>query len=213
MFITFEGPDGSGKTTQIRRMIDLFAKLEIPLLTTREPGGTKIGNQVREILLNMKNQSMEQRTEILLFNAARAQLVEQVLKPALAQGVIVLSDRFADSTLAYQGYGNEAPIEPLRAILSFATGGLKPDLTLLFDVQSEIGLKRRQVNREEWNRLDDKNLQYHRRVREGYLRLAAEEPDRWIILDAGQPTELVTREVVRRMIERGVLPSSAMDVI
>lgn len=213
MFITFEGPDGSGKTTQIRRIIDLFAKLEIPLLTTREPGGTEIGNQVREILLNMKNQSMEQRTEILLFNAARAQLVEQVLKPALAQGVIVLSDRFADSTLAYQGYGNEAPIEPLRAILSFATGGLKPDLTLLFDVPSEVGLKRRQTNGEEWNRLDDKNLQYHRRVREGYLRLAAEEPDRWIVLDAGQPTELVTREVVRRMIERGVLPSSAMDAI
>lgn len=213
MFITFEGPDGSGKTTQIKRIVELFAKLEIPLLTTREPGGTEIGNQVREILLNMKNQSMEQRAEILLFNAARAQLVEQVLKPALAQGTTVLSDRFADSTLAYQGFGYEAPIEPLKAILSFATGGLKPDLTLLFDVPAEIGLRRRQVNQEEWNRLDDKNLQYHRRVRDGYRQLAAEEPERWVILDASQPYPAVTCDVVRCLIERGVLPTSALGAL
>lgn len=213
MFISFEGPDGSGKTTQVKRLIELFRALEIPLLTTREPGGTEIGNQVREILLNMKNQSMEQRAEILLFNAARAQLVEQVLRPALARGTTVLSDRFADSTLAYQGFGYETPIEPLQAILSFATGGLKPDLTLLFDVPSEIGLRRRQANQDEWNRLDDKNLQYHCRVRDGYLRLAAEEPARWVTIDASQPSEAVTSDVVSCLIACGVLPPEAKALI
>lgn len=209
MFITFEGPDGSGKSTQLRRIIRVFERLKIPLLTTREPGGTEIGDQVREILMNMKNRSMKARTEILLFNAARAQLVETVLRPALAAGTIVISDRFADSTLAYQGYGHQTPLEPLRQLLAFATGNLVPDLTLLFDLPAEVGLRRRLSNHDEWNRMDDYDLPFHERVRGGYLALTAEAPRRWVTIDASGDADQVTRTVVRVMIDRGVLPADA----
>lgn len=212
MFITFEGPDGSGKSTQLRRLVRIFEQLGIPLLTTREPGGTEIGDQVREILMNMKNRSMKARTEILLFNAARAQLVETVLRPALAADTIVISDRFADSTLAYQGYGHETPLEPLRQVLAFATGNLIPDLTLLFDVPAEVGLRRRLANHDEWNRMDDYALKFHERVRAGYLALAAETPQRWVTIDASADPDRVTEAVVRVMIDRGVLPADAARV-
>ena len=212
MFITFEGPDGSGKSTQLRRLVRIFEQLGIPLLTTREPGGTEIGDQVREILMNMKNRSMKARTEILLFNAARAQLVETVLRPALAADTIVISDRFADSTLAYQGYGHETPLEPLRQVLAFATGNLIPDLTLLFDVPAEVGLRRRLANHDEWNRMDDYALKFHERVRAGYLALAAETPQRWVTIDASADPDRVTEAVVRVMIDRGVLPADAARI-
>lgn len=212
MFITFEGPDGAGKTTQLRRIEKLFTRLGVPLMVTREPGGTEIGDQVREVIMNMRNRSMRPRTEILLFNAARAQLVEESLRPALANGVVIISDRFADSTLAYQGYGYEADLAPLRALLAFATGGLVPDLTLLFDVPAGIGLRRRIDNHEEWNRLDDYNVQFHRRVREGYLALAAAEPDRWLVIDAAAGMDDVTRVVIDCLVDRGVLPPGAREV-
>ena len=195
MFITLEGPEGSGKTTQIPALAEYLREQGYSILTTREPGGTAISNQVREVLLKMSNESMNARTEILLFQAARAQLVEEVIRPALAQDVVVLSDRYADSTLAYQGYGRETDIRQLEMIVNYATGCLKPDLTILFDLDVEIGLRRRQTSGGEWNRLDACALAFHQRVRQGYLTLAAQEPERWVILDANRPPDEVQSDL------------------
>jgi dTMP kinase len=139
----------------------------------------------------MKNTSMHPRTELLLFLSARAQLVEEVIRPRLAAGEIVISDRYADSTLAYQGYGHGVDRDVIRSLLAFATGGLKPDLTLLLDVDAETGLRRRQTGGGEWNRLDAYQLEFHRRVRDGYRELASLEPERWVIVDAEQTPEMV----------------------
>jgi dTMP kinase len=198
-FITFEGPDGSGKSTQIRRLAEWLGAQGANVLLTREPGGTQISEQVRGILHDLKNKAMHPRAEILLYSAARAQLVEEKIRPHLATGGIVLSDRYADSTLAYQGYGHGLELETLRLITAFATGCLRPDLTLLFDVDAETGLRRRLSGGGEWNRLDDYALAFHQRVRAGYLELAQAEPDRWVKLDATQ--DVVTLEAeVRRVV-------------
>jgi dTMP kinase len=197
LFITFEGPDGSGKTTQIKLLAERLTRLGYPVLLTREPGGTAISEQIRDILHDLKNEAMEPRAEILLYSAARAQLVEEKMKPHLAAGGIVLSDRYADSTLAYQGYGRGLDLEALQLITAFATDRLKPDLTLLFDVGAETGLRRRQAGGGEWNRMDDCTLAFHRRVQAGYLELARAEPERWVRLDAAQPVETLTAEVWR----------------
>ena len=198
MFITFEGPDGSGKTSQVAILAEHLRQRGYPLLVTREPGGTSIGDQIRTILSDLDNMSMQPRTEILLFQASRAQLVDEVIRPHLERGSLVLCDRFADSTLAYQGYGHCIDLEQLRSIVSFATGGLKPDLTLLFDVDVEIGLRRR-ARGGDWNRLDAYEVAFHQRVRKGYLQLAQEEPERWVTIDAGQPPETV-QEAVRKVV-------------
>ena len=137
MFITLEGPDGSGKSIQVPALAEFVRQLGYDVLTTREPGGTSIGDQIREVIMSMKNKSMNPRTEILLFCAARAQIVSEVIRPQLEKGVVVISDRYADSTLAYQGYGHGLDLKVLRGILDFATGGLTPDLTLLLDVDVE----------------------------------------------------------------------------
>ncbi len=204
MFITFEGPEGSGKTTQIPQIEQFLLDAAYPVFCTREPGGTSIGDQIREVLLANKNTAMHPRSEILLFQASRAQLVEQEIKPRLARGEIVLCDRYADSTIAYQGYGHRVDLVQLRNIVNFATGGLIPDLTLLFDLDIEVGLARRQ-NEGGVNRLDAFDLAFHRRVRDGYHELAAAEPDRWVIVDANQPPELVqaaVREIVMSRLQR-----------
>ncbi|NMB57682.1 MAG: dTMP kinase [Chloroflexi bacterium] len=191
MFITFEGPDGCGKSTQIAPLADYLRSKGRTVYTTREPGGTEISDQVRKIIMAMKNTSMHPRTELLLFLSARAQLVEEVIRPRLAAGEIVISDRYADSTLAYQGYGHGVDRDVIRSLLAFATGGLKPDLTLLLDVDAETGLRRRQTGGGEWNRLDAYQLEFHRRVRDGYRELASLEPERWVIVDAEQTPEMV----------------------
>ncbi len=191
MFITFEGPDGCGKSTQIAPLADYLRSKGRTVYTTREPGGTEISDQVRQIIMAMKNTSMHPRTELLLFLSARAQLVEEVIRPRLAAGEIVISDRYADSTLAYQGYGHGVDRDVIRSLLAFATGGLKPDLTLLLDVDAETGLRRRQTGGGEWNRLDAYQLEFHRRVREGYHELALLEPERWETVDAAQTPEMV----------------------
>lgn len=201
MFITFEGPEGSGKTTQIPQIEHFLLNAKIPVFCTREPGGTSIGDQIREVLLANKNTEMHPRSEILLFQASRAQLVEQAIKPRLAQGEIVLCDRYADSTIAYQGYGHRVDLVQLHNIVNFATGGLKPDLTLLFDLDVEVGLARRQKDGDV-NRLDAFELEFHRRVRAGYHELAAAEPNRWMIVDANQPPELVQTAVCEIIRER-----------
>ena len=152
-FVTFEGPDGSGKTAQLDILADEFIQAGYPILRTREPGGTFIGDQIRATLLDLKNTAMIDRTEALLYQAARAQLVDEVIKPQLASGGIVLSDRYADSTLAYQGYGHQNTVASLEGIINYATGGLVPDLTLLLDLAPEVGLQRR-VDAGGVNRLD-----------------------------------------------------------
>ena len=193
LFITFEGPEGSGKTTQIKLLSSYLEEKGYPVLATREPGGTNIGDQIRAILLDPQNTEMLPASEALLFSAARAQIVNQVIRPHLAQGDIVLCDRYADSTMAYQGYGHGLELEMLHAITALATGGLKPDLTVYLDIDVEDGLRRKlaahKAGNAEWNRLDRQEAAFHRRVREGYLQMAAREPDRWLVIDATQPVE------------------------
>jgi dTMP kinase len=199
VFITFEGPEGSGKTTQIRRLADRLRSADRDVLLIREPGGTPIGDQIRAVLHDIANTAMVSEAEILLFSASRAQLVGQLIRPALARGTIVLCDRFADSTIAYQGYGRGLDLDALRQITEFATGGLAPDLTIYLDIPVEKGLDRKRralaLNEGEWNRLDQEPVAFHRRVRQGYLTLAADDPDRWVILDACRSIEDVQEEI------------------
>lgn len=206
MFITLEGPDGSGKSMQIPALADYIRGLGFEVMTTREPGGTFIGDQIREVIMRLDNTSMNPRTEILLFCAARAQIVAEVIRPMLEKGVVIISDRYADSTLAYQGYGHGVDLALLRQLLSFATGGLAPDLTLLFDVDVETGLSRRQTGGGEWNRLDDYALAFHRRVRAGYLELAAADPQRWVRIDAAQTPQQVQLDL-QKIISDRLLPN------
>ncbi len=199
-FITFEGPDGSGKTAQMDILAEQLIQEGFPILTTREPGGTSIGDQIRETLLDLKNTAMVDRTEALLYQAARAQLVDEIIKPHLAEGGIVLCDRYADSTLAYQGYGHKNTVESLRGIIHYATGGLTPDLTLLLDLEPEVGLQRR-LDAGGLNRLDAYDIDFHHRVRAGYLELVKADPDRWIIVDAGRSFEEVQAELWKILLE------------
>jgi dTMP kinase len=198
MFITLEGPEGSGKTSQLPMLAEYLLKHGFDVLTTREPGGTSISEQIRTVLHNLENKEMNPRTEILLFQASRAQLVEQVIRPHLNKGGVVLSDRYADSTLAYQGYGHQIDIESLRALVTFATGGLKPDLTILLDLDVETGLRRKEL-KGEWNRLDAYDLDFHHRVRQGYLQLIRAEPERWEVVDASQ-SPIKVQDELRRVV-------------
>lgn len=195
MFITLEGPEGSGKSMQICQLADFVREKGFEVLATREPGGTFIGDQIREVIMRMENTMMSPRAEILLFCAARAQIVDEVIRPNLEKGVVVISDRYADSTLAYQGFGHGLDLAILKEILRFATGGLQPDLTLLLDVDVEEGLKRRRIGGGEWNRLDAQQIAFHQRVRQGYLKMAAEEPDRWRVVNARQKPDQVQKDL------------------
>jgi dTMP kinase len=201
MFITLEGPDGSGKTLHLPSLAEYLRQQGYAVLTTHEPGGTPIGDQIREVLHRLDNVAMHPRAEVLLYQAARAQLVEQVIRPHLASGGIVISDRYADSTLAYQGYGHGLDLDAVRSLIAFATGDLKPDLTLLLDVDAEAGL-RRKLKVGEWNRLDAYPLEFHRRVRAGYHQLARAEPERWVVIDAAQPPETVQAALRRVVLQR-----------
>lgn len=206
LFVTFEGPEGSGKSTQITLLAGALTAAGYDVLSLREPGGTSIGNQIRDVLHDLRNREMHPRAEILLYNAARAQIVEERIKPQLARGGVVLCDRFADSTLAYQGYGRDLNLDDVRHIVAFATQNLKPDLTLYLDIDVEAGLERRKRGGGEWNRMDDQALEFYRRVREGYLKLMAEEPQRWVKIDAARGVDEVQRdvwnEVERRLTAR-----------
>ncbi len=185
LFVTFEGPEGCGKTTQLRVLATYLRDQGCDVLTTREPGGTQISERVRAIVLDPVHTSMEPTTEFLLFSAARAQHVAEVIRPHLESGGVVLCDRFADSSLAYQGYGYGLDLEVRRAITHFATGGLVPDLTFLLDLPVEVGLRRKAGGRgDAWNRMEQKQIDYHERVRAGYLAMAASEPERWVMIDA-----------------------------
>jgi len=193
-FITFEGPDGSGKTAQLDILAEEFLQAGYPILRTREPGGTPIGDQIRATLLDLKNTAMVDRTEALLYQAARAQLVDEVIKPHLVEGGIVISDRYADSTLAYQGFGHQNTVASLEGIIHYATGGLIPDLTILLDLAPEVGLQRR-LDAGGVNRLDSYDIEFHKRVRAGYQALVAEDPSRWVVVNAARSFNLVQTEI------------------
>jgi dTMP kinase len=200
MFITLEGPEGSGKTSHLPHLVEYLREKGYTVFPTREPGGTSIGEQIREVLHSLKNAEMNPRTETLLYQAARAQFVEQILKPHLAAGEIVLSDRYADSTIAYQGYGHQQDLGQVRALVQYATGGLAPALTILLDLDVELGLKRK-TKADEWNRLDAYTVEFHQRVRAGYIDLAKQEPGRWEIIDASQPWDAVQSDL-RKIVEK-----------
>jgi dTMP kinase len=203
LFITFEGPDGSGKSTQINLVANYLEDLGYRVFCTREPGGTAIGDQIRQVLHDVNNTEMTSRAEILLYSASRAQHVEQVILPHLAQGEMVLCDRYADSTYAYQGYGRQIDFDMLRLITRFATQDLKPDLTVYLDLPVEEGLRRKEkantAGQGEWNRMDRLELEFHLRVREGYLEMARTEPERWLVVDARGSVEETNRLICQRL--------------
>jgi dTMP kinase len=209
MFITLEGPEGSGKSSQLPELAQWLRQQGFQVHTTREPGGTAISDQIRGILGDLANTAMHPRTEILLFLAARAQLVEEVMRPLLQTNTIILCDRYADSTLAYQGYGHGVDLDTLHQLLAFATGGLQPDLTILLDLDVETGLNRRKNSGGEWNRLDAYALAFHQRVRKGYLALAAEAPQRWEIINADQPFNKVQLDLRQVLAEKLSLSNPA----
>ncbi len=204
-FITFEGPDGSGKTTQIQALSQYLLGEGYGVVLVREPGGTGIGDRIRDIVHDPMNVGMLPNAELLLYSASRAQLVGQVIRPALDAGSIVLCDRYAESTLAYQGYGRGLGLEALKTITRFATGGLRPDLIIYLDIDVEEGLRRRKISSRagegEWNRMDQQELDFHRRARAGYLEMAAREPERWYTLDATHPVASI-QDSIRERVER-----------
>jgi len=209
-FITFEGPEGSGKTTQIERLAAWLRSKGHDVVVTFEPGGTEIGARVRALLFDLAHGEMTARTELLLMNAARAQHVEQVIEPALAAGKIVLSDRFAESSLAYQGFGRELGLDVAEPICEFATGGLKPNLVLLLDLDVAKGLKRNRKldagsaaqGATKENRFEAESLAFHQRVRDGFLQLAKREPDRFVVLDATRSVLELEAEIRKIVAER-----------
>jgi dTMP kinase len=195
-FITLEGPDGSGKTSQAQRLAADLEREGRSVVLVREPGGTDLGERLRELLLHRSEIAIDALADALLFNAARAQLVAEVIRPALETGATVVCARFADSTLAYQGYGAGVDLGVLRRLESIATGGLKPDVTILLDLPVEEGLDRKGRGRVALTRFEiDADVGFHRRVRDGFLALAAEEPGRWRVVNAARPRSAVATEI------------------
>ena len=208
-FITFEGPEGGGKSTQIHRLAATLADQGYAVWTTREPGGTRVGEMIRPILLGRQSTPMTAWSEALLFTAARAQHVDEVIRPRLQRGELVLCDRYSDSTLAYQSYGRGLDLDTLRRLQREATGGLQPDLTVLLNLPIEAGLAR--IPRPAQDRLDQETQAFHHRVRAGYQELAAAEPNRWREVDASaDPDQVAARilELVTEALDRaGVRPA------
>ena len=200
MFITFEGIDGSGKTTQLRRVAE---RLDDPL-ATKEPGGTPTADRIRAVLLDA-NSKLDPVAEVLLFAASRHQHVMEVIRPALAAGRVVLCDRYVDSTLAFQGFGRLIDLDKLRALNDWATGSLKPDLTLLFDIDEETGVRRARGRGGDELRFEAEDLRFYRRVREGYLTLAVAEPKRFAVIDAHGSEDEVFARVEAALRQRGIL--------
>lgn len=200
MFITFEGPEGSGKSTQIARVGAWYRELGRECIVTKEPGGTPISDHIRAILLDSASAGMDAMTEVLLYAASRRQHVTEVIQPAVERGTHVFCDRYTDATLAYQGYGRLIDLDRLQTLNGWATGGLQPDLTLLFDIDEEAGLERAHARNAamtvDEGRFEAEDLRFHRRVREGYLAMAAAEPKRYEIIDAhGTIDEVFERTV------------------
>lgn len=204
-FITFEGMDGSGKTTQVSQTAAYLRGRGYDVLLTREPGGTGIGDRVRDLLMSKDTTGLNDRAELLLFCASRAQLVHEVIRPHLARGGVVLCDRYIDSSIAYQGYGHGLDVNALVQVINFATGQLVPDMTIYLDITPNEGLKRRAAASlfgDALTRIDDMALEYHQRVYKGYSDLGKAETERWVRIDAAQTPEQVQADIVHALKTR-----------
>jgi len=197
LFITFEGGEGSGKSLQTRALYRQLNRLAIPAILIHEPGSTVLGEKLTRLLKWARSTSISPMTELMLFNASRAQLMDEVVRPALQTGKIVICDRYTDSTIAYQGYGRRVDIETIRKVNSLATGTLKPDLTVLLDISPEAGFARK--TGQEPDRFEKEDRVFHRRVRAGYLKLAEEEPRRWQVIDAALPKEKIKQMIWQKV--------------
>lgn len=208
--ITLEGGEGAGKTTQLGLLRDYLQSANLPLLVTREPGGTALGEQIRSILLDRNNHNMSVAAETLLLCAARAQHVQQVIRPALAAGYWVLCDRFSDATYAYQGGGRGLPFADIATLERWVLGDLVPDLTLLFDVPVALGMARVQQRGVASDRFEQEQLEFFERVRLAYLQRAADHPQRYVVLDASRPLQAVRLEVEQCLVERGLVRTATV---
>jgi len=197
LFITFEGGEGCGKSVQAKALFRRLSRLNIPAVLTHEPDGTPFGKKLGRWLKWAQGTDISPLTELLLFNASRAQLVAEVIQPGLESGKVVISDRYADSTTAYQGYGRRLDLDMVKAANSAATQGLKPDLTILLDIPVEEGLARKRAKKQD--RFERETLVFHRRVREGYLELARADPERWLVVDASQSREKIAQIIWQRV--------------
>lgn len=204
ILISLEGPDGAGKTTVLQEILPEIQKMKREVVPTREPGGVRVAEEIRQIILDPKNTEIDSKTELMLFAAARRLHMQEKMLPALRAGKVVIVDRFIDSSVAYQGYGRDLGVEVVDWLNYFATDGLKPDLTLYFDIDTDVALERIMKNRaDEVNRLDLERAEMHRKVREGYLEIVAKEPGRFVKIDASQSLEKVvadTLEVLKKKI-------------
>ena len=191
LFVSLEGCEGCGKSTQAKILYNKLLSINIPAILTREPGGTPLGNQVRDLLKVQRNFNINPLAELFLFATARIQLVQDVIKPALFSGKVVICDRFADSTAVYQGYGRGLDLTLIESINKIATGELQPDITLLLDTSPELGLQRKRNSKDD--RFERENADFHRKIRDGYLEMAQKEPVRWFVLKPGQTIEEVSK--------------------
>ena len=199
LFITFEGGEGSGKSLQSRALYRRLSRLNIPVLLTYEPGGTPLGKKLAGWLKWTEDKDISPVTELLLFNASRTQLITEVIQPNLKKGNVVICDRYTDSTTAYQGYGRGLDLIMVKTINEVATQGLKPDLTVLLDMPAETGLTRKKAKNQD--RFEQEGIAFHHRVRGGYLKLAAAEPKRWLVIDASQSKEKIAETIWQRVRE------------
>lgn len=207
MFITVEGPDGSGKTTQLQLLVRSLTEKGYEVVVTREPGGTKVGNSIREVLLSPEHDEMTPRVEMILYAASRAQNIDQVIRPALKRGAIVVCDRFVDASIAYQGYGLQYDLNQILSLNEWATAGIKPDLTFLFDLTPDQA-SRRMKDRGQLDRIESRDESFHQRVYDGFKKILEQHPDRMVRIDANATIEMIQDEVLditlERLNERGV---------
>lgn len=203
-FVSFEGPDGAGKSTVLKEVLaEIGPELRPQYLVTREPGGSKIAEKIRDIILDPANDEMNAKTEALLYAASRSQHVEEIIRPALKTGKLVFSDRFVDSSLAYQGEGRDLGIAEVKQINDFATGKLDPDLTFFLDVAPEVGLSRiKKLRPDQEDRLEQENLAFHKKVYAGFQKIKQMYPERFVTIDATQPIEQVVKQVISTLKQR-----------
>ena len=195
VFITFEGGDGSGKSTQVAKLAETLRQRGLAVVATREPGGTPIAEKIRKVLLDPENHEMGNRTEALLFAAGRAEHVNHLIRPAIARGEIVISDRFMDSSVVYQGMGRGLGVSDVMGLNMWATDNLKPDLTIVLDVESNLGLDRIDTK----DRIEQASIEMHQKVRQGFLQLASTDPDRYLVINAALGIDEIAAQVLERV--------------